>query len=39
MVPVDDQVPPAAKLNVLAVRASATTYMILADANERELFM
>jgi len=39
MVPVEDQVPLAAKLSVLAARASATTYMILADANERELFI
>jgi len=39
MVPVDDQVPLAAKLSVQAVRASATTYTILADANKIKLFM
>jgi hypothetical protein len=39
MVPVEDQVPLAAKLSVLAARASTTMYMILADAVERELFM
>jgi hypothetical protein len=39
MVPVEDQVPLAAKLRVLAARASAKMYMILADANEREFFM
>jgi hypothetical protein len=39
MVPVDDQVPLAARLSVLAARASATAYIILANANEREVFM